>query len=50
MGNLLDVIAISCEECNGAGFLFYGSDEDYSVEACSCIPADEDFLEMIMGA
>jgi hypothetical protein len=50
MGNLKDIIAIACDECNGAGFLFYGSDEDYSVEPCSCIPADEDFTEMIWGA
>lgn len=39
-----------CDLCGNAGFLFYGSDEDYSVEACSCVPVDEDFLENIMGA
>jgi hypothetical protein len=50
MGNLKDVIAVKCDECNGAGFLFYGNDNDFDVMQCDCIPADEDFLEMIWGA
>jgi hypothetical protein len=50
MGNLLDIIAIACDECDGAGFLFYGNDEDFSVEPCSCVPADLDFTDGIMGA
>ena len=46
-----EILAITlCDECGDAGFLFYGSDEDYSVEQCSCVPADEDFIEKILGA
>ena len=51
MENVREIVAMElCDECGGAGFLFYGNDEEYSVEACSCVPADEDFLEMILGA
>jgi len=50
MGNLKDIIAIACDECNGAGFLFYGSDDEYSVEPCSCVSDDVDFTDGIMGA
>lgn len=37
MGNLQEIIAIGCDECNGAGFLFFGSNEDYSVMPCDCV-------------
>jgi hypothetical protein len=36
MGNLKDILAVACDECNGAGFLFYGNDEEYSVMPCDC--------------
>jgi hypothetical protein len=53
MGNILDelknVIAIECDECNGAGFIFFGNDNNFDVETCSCIPADEDPMEYILG-
>jgi len=49
MGNLQDVIAISCEECNGAGFVFFGDNNDYDVMVCDCVPADEDPAEYILG-
>lgn len=38
MGNLADVIGIECDECNGAGFVFYGSSENYDVMKCNCTP------------
>jgi hypothetical protein len=50
MNNLKEIIAVACDDCGGAGFLFYGSDEEYSVEPCSCVSADEDFTDGIMGA
>jgi hypothetical protein len=46
MGNLLDIIAIPCDECNGAGFLFYGNDEDYSVMPCDCVDENKDELTL----
>jgi hypothetical protein len=50
MSYIKDIVAIECDECEGAGFVFYGSGEDYDVMQCDCIPADEDFMEMILGA
>ena len=37
MGNLQEIIAIGCDECNGAGFVFFGNDSDYHVEPCDCV-------------
>jgi hypothetical protein len=54
MGNILDeltnITAIECDECGGAGFLFFGDENNFDVEPCDCIPADEDFIETILGA
>jgi hypothetical protein len=36
MGNLAEIFAIACDECNGAGFIFFGNDLDYDVEPCDC--------------
>ena len=30
------VLSIKCEDCNGYGYLFYGDENDYDVESCSC--------------
>ncbi len=35
VGNLLDVIAVDCVECNSAGFVFYGT-EGTLVMPCEC--------------
>jgi len=35
MGNLLDVIAVDCDSCGSAGFVFYG-DEGMMVMPCEC--------------
>ena len=35
MGNLLDVIAVDCDSCNSAGFVFYGT-EGSLVMPCEC--------------
>jgi hypothetical protein len=36
MVDLQDVIAVACDECDGAGFVFFGSGEEYSVMPCDC--------------
>ena len=45
MGNILDelkdVIAIPCDECDGAGFIFWGNENNYDVEACDCVIDEE---------
>ena len=45
MGNILDelkdVIAIPCDECEGAGFIFWGDENNYDVEACACVIDEE---------
>ena len=30
------VMAFDCDECNGAGLIFWGNDLDYDVEKCDC--------------
>jgi hypothetical protein len=41
MGNILDelkdVIAFPCDDCGGAGFLFWGNENNFDVEACDCV-------------
>lgn len=45
MGNILDelkdIIAIPCDECAGAGFIFWGDENNYDVEPCSCVNDEE---------
>jgi hypothetical protein len=36
MGNLTEIIAVACDECGGAGFLFWGNENNYDVESCDC--------------
>jgi hypothetical protein len=44
-----EIIAISCSECDGSGFVFFGDNNDYDVMVCDCVPADEDPAEYILG-
>ena len=48
MGNILDeltdVTAIECDDCGGAGFIFFGNELAYDVEPCDCIANVEDEL------
>jgi len=30
-------LSIKCDECHGYGYLFFGDEDNYDVEACSCI-------------
>jgi hypothetical protein len=32
----LEIIAVNCDECGGAGFLFWGDENNYDVESCDC--------------
>ena len=31
-----EIISVSCEDCSGAGFIFWGNDEDFDVMPCDC--------------
>ena len=44
-----EIIAVECNECNGAGFVFWGDDNNFDVETCDCISADLDPAEFIIG-
>jgi len=37
MGNLKEIIAVACDECNGAGFIFFGDNNSFDVEPCDCV-------------
>ena len=45
-----EIIAVACYEFIGAGFLFWGNENDYDVEPCSCVADDVDFTDFIVGA
>ena len=34
----IHTLAFDCDTCYGKGWLFYGGNEDYNVEACDCNP------------
>jgi len=44
MGNLKEIIAVACDECNGAGFIFWGDDNNFDVEPCDCVDDGSLFL------
>ena len=44
MKELIEIISASCDECGGAGFLFFGNENNYDVEPCDCIANVEDEL------
>ena len=37
VNNLKEIIAVACDECGGAGFLFWGDENNYDVEQCDCV-------------
>jgi len=45
MGNILDeltnILAVDCEDCGGAGFLFFGDNDNFDVEPCDCVIDEE---------
>ena len=45
MGNILDeltnILAIDCDECGGAGFLFFSNENNFDVEPCDCVTDEE---------
>lgn len=45
MGNILDeltdILAIECEECGGAGILFFGDNDNFDCEPCDCVIDEE---------
>jgi hypothetical protein len=41
---LIEVVSAPCDECGGAGFVFFGNEYDYDVEPCDCVVEIEDEL------
>jgi len=46
MKEYIEIIAANCDECGGAGFVFFGDENNYDVEPCSCV--DEIFDELTL--
>ena len=42
----VEIIAATCDECGGAGFLFLGDENNYDVEPCECVVETEDELTL----
>jgi len=43
MKEYVEIVAANCEDCGGAGFIFFGNEYEYDVEPCDCVTeiADE---------
>ena len=37
MGNIAEIVGVACDECGGAGFIFFGDEKNYDVESCECV-------------
>jgi hypothetical protein len=46
MKEYIEIIAANCDECGGAGFLFFGNENSYDVEPCDCIADLSDELNV----
>jgi hypothetical protein len=50
MGNLgmelIEIIAVPCDECGGAGFVFWGNENNFDVETCECVADVNDELTL----
>ena len=46
MKDLIEIISANCDECGGAGFVFFGDENNYDVEPCSCIADLSDELSL----
>jgi len=40
MINLKEIIAVACDECEGAGFIFFGDENNFDVETCDCVKGE----------
>jgi hypothetical protein len=40
----IEIIAANCDECGGAGFLFWGNENNFDVEPCACVDEISDEL------
>lgn len=39
------VLSIPCDECNSTGLIFFGNDNDFDTETCSCdFGKEQDFF------
>jgi hypothetical protein len=42
----LEIISAECDECGGAGFVFFGNENDFDVEPCACVDSVADELTL----
>ena len=46
MKQYIEIIAANCDNCGGAGFVFFGDERNYDVETCDCIADLSDELTL----
>ena len=46
MKEYLEIIAAECDECGGAGLVFFGNEKDFDVQPCDCIADINDDLTL----
>ena len=42
MKEYVEIISATCDECGGAGFVFWGDETNYDVEPCDCVVEIQD--------
>ena len=42
----IEIIAANCDTCEGAGFVFFGDENNYDVEPCACVDKISDELTL----
>ena len=40
------VLTIDCSTCHGRGLVFFGDENDYSVEPCQCVDTKNDGIQL----
>jgi hypothetical protein len=46
MKEYLEIIAAECDECGGAGFIFFGDEKNFDVQPCECVANVSDELTL----
>jgi len=40
VNKLIETLAENCEKCGGAGFIFFGDENNFDCETCDCVEGE----------
>ena len=44
--NYLEIMGVACDECGGAGLVFFGDNNNFDVQPCDCVADVQDELTL----